>query len=132
MTTRATATFETVNWDESPFSEIEGGPKLTRALVTGTYSGEIEGTTTVAFIMVYPDEVTANFSGLERIEGKLGGRSGSFVLRHEGGFADAVAKTALTIVPGSGTGELTGLRGEGTSFAPAGSKAELTLDYDFA
>ncbi|HEY8600046.1 MAG TPA: DUF3224 domain-containing protein [Thermomicrobiales bacterium] len=132
MTTRATATFETVNWDESPFSEIAGGPKLTRALVTGTYSGDLHGQTTVAFIMVYPDEATANFSGLERIEGQLGSRSGSFVLRHEGSFAGGEAKTTLTIVPGSGTGELAGLRGDGTSLAPAGTKAELTLDYDLA
>ena len=131
MSTRATATFETVNWDESPFGEVGGGPKLTRALVTGTYSGDLVGKTSVAFIMVYPDEVTANFSGLERIEGQLGGRSGSFVLRHEGGFAGGEAKTTLTVVPGSGTGELTGLRGEGTSLAPAGSRAELTLDYNF-
>lgn len=132
MSTRATATFETVNWDESPFSEIEGGPKLTRALVTGTYRGDLEGKTTVAFIMVYPDAVTATYSGLERIEGQLGGRSGSFVLRHEGSFADGEAKTTLTIVPGSGTGELTGVRGEGTSRAPIGTKADVTLDYDFA
>lgn len=132
MGTRATATFETVDWDESPFSEIEGGPKLTRALVTGTYSGDIEGRTTVAFIMLYPDDATANFSGLERIEGKLGGRSGSFVLRHEGSFADGAAKTTLTIMPGTGTGELTGVRGSGNSLAPAGTKSELTLDYDFA
>lgn len=132
MSTRATATFETGNWDECPFNEVEGGPKLTRALVTGTYSGDIEGKTTVAFIMVYPDDATANFSGLERIEGKLGGRSGSFVLRHEGGFAGGEAKTTLTIVPGLGTGELTGLRGEGSSLAPAGTKSKLTLDYDFA
>ena len=132
MSTRVTAILQTVNWDEGPFSEIEGGPKLTRALMTGTYSGAIEGMTTVTFIMIYPDEATASFSGLERVEGKLAGRSGSFVLRHEGSFANGEVRTMLTIVPGSGTGELTGLRGEGNSGAPAGSKAELTLDYDFA
>jgi hypothetical protein len=43
MINRANATFQTGNWDESSFSEIEGGPKLTRALVAGTYSGDIAG-----------------------------------------------------------------------------------------
>jgi hypothetical protein len=33
-------------------------------------------------------------------------------------------------VPGSGNGELKGLRGEGTTHAPSGMTGSLTLDYD--
>ncbi len=132
MITRADATFQPGSWDESSFSEIEGGPKLTRALVAGTYSGDIAGTTTILFIMYYPDSASARFSGLERVAGRIGERVGSFVLRHEGTFSDGEARTILTIVPGSGTGELRGLRGEGLSVAPVGATATIHLDYDLA
>ena len=53
MTTRANVTFEGKNWDEKPFSEIEGGPKLTRASVTNVYHGDIEGEGTLEYLMVY-------------------------------------------------------------------------------
>ena len=132
MSTQINAKFETANWDEGPFSEIAGGPKLTRALVTGKYSGEIEGKTTIAFLMAYPSDETANYSGLERIEGQIGKRKGSFVLRHEGTFSDGKSRTKLTVVPDSGTGDLAGLSGKGTAEAPIGSTATVVLDVDFS
>ncbi len=46
MTTRATATFKVNSWDEKPYDEMEGGPKLTRATVTKSFSGDIEGEST--------------------------------------------------------------------------------------
>ena len=68
----------------------------------------------------------------ERVTGTLGGRSGSFVLQGVGTWEEGVARTTWTVVPGSGTGQLTGLRGEG-GIEAAGGQAEITyrLDYDF-
>lgn len=131
MGTRAEAIFETGDWNEEPFAAVDGATKLTRALVTGAYSGDIEGRTTIAFIMHYPDDTRASYSGLERIEGQLAGRTGTFVLRHEGVFTEGEARTTLSVVPGSGLGELAGLRGEGSSVAPIGSRATVTFDYAF-
>lgn len=131
MTTHAEAIFETGDWDEEPFAAVEGAMKLTRALVTGSYSGDIQGQTTIAFIMQYADDSNANYSGLERIAGQLAGRNGTFVLRHEGTFTEGEARTTLSVVPDSGTGALAGLRGEGRSVAPIGSRATVTLDYAF-
>ena len=37
MSKRATATFEVASWDEQPFSEVDGGPRLTRATVTKSF-----------------------------------------------------------------------------------------------
>ena len=128
---RAEATFRVGNWDEEVFAAAEGGSDLTRALVTGGYEGAIEGETTLAFLMHSLDGRTT-FTGLERIVGKLGGRKGDFVVRHEGTFADGTLQTALTIVAGSATDDLRGLRGTGESVAPSGSAATVTLEYDFA
>jgi Protein of unknown function (DUF3224) len=69
--------------------------------------------------MVY-DEADATYTGYERFTGSLGGRPGSFVLRLEGGFKDGAARTTWTVVEGTGTGDLAGLRGEGGYVANQG------------
>ena len=128
----ATGTFEGKSWDEKPYHEVEGLPKLTRASVTNAFHGDIEGEGTLEYLMVYPNNDTASFIGLERVVGRLGGRSGSFVLQHSGVYEDSVAKSAWSVVPGSGTGDLRGLRGEGGFSARHGEQqVAFTLDYDF-
>ena len=128
---RANATFQVTNWDEKPFDEIDGGAKLTRATITKAFLGDIEGDATVEYLMVYRPDGTATFVGVERISGKLGEKSGSFVLEHVGTFEKGTAKATCRVVSGSGTGELTGLQGEG-SFEAEGREAPFVLDYEFA
>jgi hypothetical protein len=132
MSTRATGTFKIQGWDEKPYDEIEGGRKLTRASVNQTLAGDIEGEGAVESLMCYRPDNTADFVGVQRIVGQVGGRSGSFVLlQTEGTFDGKVAKGRLSVVPGSGTGELEGLRGGGEFSAPHGGEPSLSLDYDF-
>lgn len=131
MTTQATATFEIKSWDEKPTNEMEGGPKLTRASVTKAYQGDIEGEGTLEYLLVYLDDGTAGFIGLERITGRIGERSGSCVLQHSGKFEGGVAKSTWSVIPGSATGELRGLRGQGKFDAGHEEHHPVTLDYDF-
>jgi hypothetical protein len=121
MTTtgKATGSFTIKNWDEQPFAEVEGAPKLTQAHVTTTYTGDLDGEGTSTLVMAY-DGADASYAGYERVAGSLGGRSGSFVLRLAGGFEQGAARTDWTVVEGSGTGELAGLRGEGGYVAKQG------------
>jgi Protein of unknown function (DUF3224) len=129
---RAASTFKIEGWDENPFAEIEGGAKVTQASVKQALSGDIEGEGTVEWLMCYRPDETADFVGLERISGQLGERSGSFVLlQTDGTFDGQEAKGSLSVVPGSGTGELRGLRGTGEFSAPRGGDTSMTLDYDF-
>jgi hypothetical protein len=81
---------------------------------------------------MYYGATSVSFIGLERVTGRLGDRSGTFVLEHKGVFADDEAKGTFTVVAGSGTGELRGLHGTGNLGAPRGSEGNVTLDYDFA
>ena len=118
-TSKATGTFTISNWDEQPYAEAEGAPKLTHARVTISYRGELEGEGTYGLLMVY-HQADATYTGYERFTGSLGGRSGSFVLRLEGGFEDGAARTTWTVVEGSGTGDLEGLKGEGGYLAKQG------------
>jgi hypothetical protein len=121
MTTtgKATGSFTIKSWDEQPFAELEGAPKLTQARVTTTYTGDLDGEGTSTLVMAY-DGADASYAGYERVVGSLGGRSGSFVLRLAGGFEQGAARTDWTVVEGSGTGELAGLRGEGGYVAKQG------------
>ena len=102
--TSANATFQVKSWEENPFNEMEGGPKLTRASIKKSFSGDIEGEGTLEYLMMYRTDGTASFTGLERIVGSVGGRAGSFVLEHRGTFAGDTAKATWSVVPGSGTG----------------------------
>jgi hypothetical protein len=132
MTERVRSTFKIEGWDESPYAENEDGGKLSRASVRQSISGDIEGEGSVEWLMCYRPDKTAEFVGLQRIDGRLAGRSGSFaLLQTDGSFDGTVARGRLEVVPGSGTGELRGLRGQGEFSAPHGSEASVTLDLDF-
>ena len=52
------------------------------------------------------------------------------MLQRTGVFENGVAKESYVVVPGSGTGELRGLRGEGTSAVGHGMEHPLTLTYE--
>lgn len=133
MSIYATGTFETKTWDEKTYDEIEGGGKLTRVRVTNSFRGDVQAESTLEYLMVYPDEKTASFVGLERIVGRIGDRSGSFVLQQSGTWEGGVVKCAWFVVPGSGTGDLRGLRGQGGFVwdGQHGQPTPFTLDYDF-
>jgi hypothetical protein len=130
MTNVATSRFAITSWGEEPYGEGQGLPKLTRAAVTKTFTGDIAGEGRVDYLMMYRSDGSAAFVGLERIVGSVAGKAGSFVLQRTGVFENGVAKESYFVVPGSGTGELRGLRGEGVSALGHGSEHPITLNYE--
>ena len=130
MKKSANARFAIKSWDEKPYSEGENLPRLTRASVVKTFSGDIEGEGRVEYLMMYRSDGSAAFVGLERIAGRLGGRTGSFVLQRTGVFENGQAKESYSVVPGSGTGELEGLSGDGSSAVGHGMEHPFSLNYD--
>ena len=130
MKKRANARFEIKAWDEKPYSDGEGLPKLTRATVSKTFTGDIAGDGQVEYLMMYRSDGSATFVGLERVVAQLAGKAGTFVLQRTGVFEDGVAKEAFVVIPGSGTGALHGLRGEGASAVGHGMEHPLTLNYE--
>ena len=130
MKQTANAQFAIKNWDEKPYSEGQDLPKLTRASVSKTFTGDVEGEGQVEYLMIYRGDGSATFVGLERVSGRIGTRSGTFVLQRTGVFEGGQARESYTVVPGSGTGQLRGLRGEGTSAVGHGSEHPFRLDYE--
>lgn len=131
MKSTAKARFAIKSWDEKPFSEGQGLPKLTQASVAKTLTGDIEGEGHVEYLMMYRADGSATFVGLERVVGKIGGRSGSFVLQRTGTFENGQAKESYSVIPGSATGELAGLEGDGHTAVGHGMEHPFELEYEF-
>src|SRR5580704_15355724 len=123
------AKFDVEKWDETPFDGVDA-PKMTRAVVTKRYSGDIAGTSTTEWLMLYGEDGSATFVGIERISGVMSGREGSLVLRHIGSFENGVAKGVLDVVEGGGSGALRSAAGDGQFLADPGGSVKLNLNFD--
>lgn len=130
MKKSANSRFAITSWDEKPCGDDQAVPKLTRATVAKTFTGDIEGQGHVEYVMMYRRDGSATFVGLERIVGRVDGKSGSFVLQRTGVFAGGLAKESYSVVPGSATGELQGLGGDGSSAVGHGMEHPFTLNYE--
>ncbi|WP_410605398.1 DUF3224 domain-containing protein [Amycolatopsis sp. lyj-90] len=127
-------TFAMKNWEENVVSGTEGGPRVAYAHATLAYSGLIDGESIVDYLLYYASEgydgggTTA--PGFERVEGTVDGRKGSFVIKHDTGFDAQGISSTFTVVEGSGTGELAGITGSGTTTGVLGEPTmSYTLEY---
>jgi hypothetical protein len=138
----ATCKFQVASWSESTYVDIDGEgttaggtyyPKrgLSRAEVSSSYTGELEGTSTLVYLIAYKAGAAPVF-GLERLTGSIGGREGSCVFRHVGSQDAGSVSARLEVVPGMGTGELAGLAGEAelTVAGHSDDGYDLVLSYD--
>jgi hypothetical protein len=130
MKNTANARFTVKSWDEKPYSEGQDRPRLTRASVMKTYSGDIKGEGEVEYLMMYRSDGSASFVGHERVVGQVQGKNGSFVLQRTGVFEGGQARESYFVIPGSATEELSGLRAEGHSALAHGTEYPFTLDYE--
>ncbi|EME57420.1 DUF3224 domain-containing protein [Amycolatopsis decaplanina] len=127
-------TFAMKNWEEAIVSGTEGGPRVAHAHATLAYNGLIEGESVIDYLLYYAGEGhdggDTTSPGLERIEGSVDGRKGSFVIKHDTGFDAKGTTSAFEVVKGSGTGELAGITGTGTTTGVFGEPTmSYTLEY---
>jgi hypothetical protein len=113
-----------------PADAAEGAPPLVgRTVFDKEFQGDLVATGVVEMVYAAGAGGPLHYVALERIEGTLQGRSGAFVLQHVGSMSGGAPTLELTVVAGSGTEELAGLRGSGTIVhAPEGERLEL--DYE--
>jgi hypothetical protein len=132
-TTKTTGHFTFADWMEHPVRPAEGSPRLAHASVTNSFTGGIESADTACeYSIVYVTEKTGSFAGMELITGRLDGREGSFALEERGSFAaDGTVHCTFEVVPGSGAGELVGLRGSGGfTYRQGEASVPYSFDYD--
>lgn len=107
----ATGTFRSEVVPEATDPE-PGGTALGRARLVKRFSGDLDGTAAGEMLTALTaTEGSAVYVALERVRGTLHGRSGTFVLQHHGVMDRGAQHLELSVVPDSGTGELTGLAG---------------------
>jgi len=125
----ATGRFTVLGGNEESIAEVPDGIRVTRVSGRQRFAGSIEGEGFVDWIFCYLPDRTARFAGLQRIVGGIDNRSGSLVLQSTGSHDGRQSRGTWRIVPGSGTGELAGIDGEGSFDAPGGPEVDYTLDY---
>jgi hypothetical protein len=130
--THATGTIEVTGWAPLPYDELDGAATLVAIEVTELFHGDIEGEGRARMLQALRPDGSATFVGHERVTASLSGRAGTFVFQDAGTLSPTGdVDGAWSVVPGSGAGELTGLRGEGSFTAAVGERAAITLDYWF-
>jgi hypothetical protein len=128
---RASAVITVHTYEPAAYDEPAEGPALVRIHVEESFSGDIEGNGVVEFLQVARADGSASFVGVERVTGKVAGKEGTFVLQDAGSVEGDVVSGEWFVVPGSGTGELAGLRGTGGFRAHLGEGAQVHLDHWF-
>lgn len=128
MTTRASGTFE-VKLTPRPADEYADGVSLGRMTIDKQFEGDLHGTSRGQMLTGMGSvKGSAGYVAIERVSGVLAGRRGTFVLQHSGTMARGAASLTISVVPDSGTDELTGIAGT-MAIDVAGGQHSYTLEY---
>jgi Protein of unknown function (DUF3224) len=134
----ATADFEVADQkpQQSPFAADDAGVAYGRLLLVKRFHGDIEATSEVDMLFTRTPDGAGGFAGaayvaLERISGTVHGREGSFALLHASTVtANDETWARWPISPGSGTGDLAGIHGEGRIVIADDGSHTFTLEYE--
>jgi Protein of unknown function (DUF3224) len=127
---RALAKITVQSSEAKPYDQT-ASPALMEIHLSETFTGDLDGESPVRALEVVRDDQSACLVSMQRFRGKLGGRQGTFVLQGSEIVENGKIKATWFVVPGSGTGDLSGLRGEGGFEGHFGKGSDGTLDYWF-
>ncbi len=112
MSMVAKGTF-TVKLAPMPFEGQPEGTTLGRMSIDKQISGDLDASTRGQMLSAMTaTKGSAGYVAIERVEGTLHGKTGSFVLQHTGTINRGEPSLSVTVVPDSATGQLAGLRGD--------------------
>jgi hypothetical protein len=112
------------DWDETVLNEFTDGSKITRTQVRLQDGADGLESGTASMLAYYRPDGTSAYVTLLHLSARLDGRAGTFTLGGTGEYDGTTASGQMTIIPDSGTGELTGITGTCTS-------ASTSADYPF-
>jgi len=126
----ATGPFEVKLAPQPPDAE---NTTLGRMLIAKQFHGELEATGQGQMLSALTGtKGSAGYVAMELVNGTLGGHKGTFVLQHSGTMDRGQSQLTVTVVPGSGTGELRGLSGSMQIRIEPGGKHFYDFDYQIA
>lgn len=132
ISSEAQSVLKIKSFQEIPFAEADAGPKLTKGSFVIGYTGDLEGEGILEEQKVHFTTKRAEIYGTQRFTGRLLDRAGSFVLTHRGRFMNGLVIVKMTVVPGSATAGLKGLRGEIRLRSGQAEVFPVTFHYYFA
>jgi hypothetical protein len=93
--------------------QTEADPSVGRMTIDKEWHGDLEGTSKGQMLAVMSEvKGSAGYVAMEKVTGRLRGKNGSFSLQHSGTMTRGAPQLVITVVPDSGTGELTGIAGK--------------------
>jgi hypothetical protein len=130
MSERATGPFEVKVTPQKPDTQIARAANLGRLTIDKRFHGDLEGISKGEMLATHTETPgSAGYVALERVTGKLNGRSGSFVLQHSATMQRGTPTSSITVVPDSGTGELAGISGRMTITVAADGAHSYEFEY---
>jgi hypothetical protein len=126
-TMTARGTFD-VKVTPQPQDDSAGGP-FGRLLLDKQFHGDLEAVSKGQMLAAQTAvEGSGAYVALELVAGTLNGKRGSFILQHKGTMRKGAYEMSVTVVPDSGTDELTGIAGT-MKIIIEGSKHSYEFEY---
>lgn len=111
--------------------DIGGGASVGHSRFDKRFHGPLEATSVVHMLAVMSGTPGSGaYVAIERIEGTLDGKRGSFHAQHSGAMDRGKPSLDISVVPDTGTGELVGLHGR-IAIDIVDGKHYYTFDYGF-
>ncbi|MGH8131800.1 MAG: DUF3224 domain-containing protein [Steroidobacteraceae bacterium] len=130
MSQRAAGPFDVKVTPQKPDTQIARAANLGRLTIDKRFHGDLEGISKGEMLATQTEVPgSAGYVALERVTGKLQGRSGSFVLQHSATMKRGTPTSSVTVVPDSGSGELKGIAGKMT--ITVASDGAHTYEFDY-
>jgi hypothetical protein len=127
---KAKGTFE-VKIAALPHYNTSEDAKLARMSIDKQFQGDLVGTSQGEMLSAGTAiKGSAGYVAIERVIGKLNGRSGSFALQHNATMTRGAPYLNIVVVPDSGTEGLAGLRGTMHIVIDKGNHS-YEFEYDF-
>jgi autotransporter translocation and assembly factor TamB len=128
VTQHARGAFE-VKLTMQPMAVNLDADALGRMSIEKQFHGDLEGTSKGEMLTASTDvKGSAGYVAVERFNGTLSGRQGTFALQHSGTMTRGAPQLSVTVVPDSGTGQLVGLAGR-MSIDIADGKHSYDFEY---
>ena len=95
------------------YAPASDGTAQGRMSLDKTFSGPLTASSNGEMLTAMtPTQGSAGYVAIEKVQGTLEGKEGTFVLQHFGMMHGNESRLILEVVPASGTGALTGLSGK--------------------
>lgn len=112
MTKHAKGAFDVKVTPQKPDNQEAEEANLGRMSLDKQFHGDLEGTSKGEMLSAMTEvKGSGCYVAVERVTATLGGRSGTFVLYHNGLMVRGAPQLSVKVLPDSGTGELTGITG---------------------